>query len=168
MGGADLSHLDFALVEREPGRGSMALTHCFGRPENILMVRTGDQVDRYLLPAVRGKRRGALAMTESDAGSNVRGMNCTARQVGGDWPINGTKHFISGAEHADFVIVIVASGSMTRPTGRRSASPVFRWIKARRGARFAGGIIRGRTGVIPIRSSNSAATACPMPRCRAQ
>jgi len=38
VGGPGLSHVDFALVERELGRGSMALTHFFGRPQNILMA----------------------------------------------------------------------------------------------------------------------------------
>jgi acyl-CoA dehydrogenase len=110
VGGAGLGHVDFALVERELGRGSMALTHFFGRPQNILMACTGDQVERYLKPAVRGERMDALAMTEPDAGSDIRGMKTFARRDGGDWVINGTKHFISGAEHADFVIVFVATG----------------------------------------------------------
>ncbi|MFZ5961548.1 acyl-CoA dehydrogenase family protein [Thalassococcus sp. BH17M4-6] len=110
VGGAGLGHVDFALLERELGRGSMALTHFFGRPQNILMACTGDQRDRYLLPAVRGERMDALAMTEPDAGSDVRGMKCTARRDGGDWVINGSKHFISGADHADFFIVFVATG----------------------------------------------------------
>ena len=109
-GGAGLSHLEFALVERELGRGSMALTHFFGRPQNILMACEGEQVDRYLTPAVRGDRMDALAMTEPDAGSDIRSMRCAAVRDGGDWVINGTKHFISGAEHADFFIVFVASG----------------------------------------------------------
>ncbi len=61
VGGAGLSHVDFALVERELGRGSMALTHFFGRPQNILMACEGEQRDRYLLPAVRGERMDALA-----------------------------------------------------------------------------------------------------------
>jgi acyl-CoA dehydrogenase len=110
VGGAGLGHLDFALVERELGRGSMALTHFFGRPQNILMACAGDQRERYLLPAVRGERMDALAMTEPEAGSDVRGMACTARRDGGDWVVNGTKHFISGADHADFFIVFVATG----------------------------------------------------------
>jgi acyl-CoA dehydrogenase len=110
VGGAGLGHVDFALVERELGRGSMALTHFFGRPQNILMACQGDQIDRYLKPAVRGERMDALAMTEPDAGSDIRGMKTQARREGGDWVINGTKHFISGAEHADFVIVFVATG----------------------------------------------------------
>ncbi|MEM8758710.1 MAG: acyl-CoA dehydrogenase family protein [Pseudomonadota bacterium] len=110
VGGAGLSHLDFTLVERELGRGSMALTHFFGRPQNILMACEGEQRERYLLPAVRGERMDALAMTEPDAGSDVRGMKCTAVRWGGDWVVNGSKHFISGAEHADFFIVFIATG----------------------------------------------------------
>ena len=110
VGGAGLSHLDFTLVERELGRGSMALTHFFGRPQNILMACEGEQKEKYLLPAVRGEKMDALAMTEPDAGSDVRGMKCQAQRDGGDWVINGSKHFISGAEHADFFIVFVATG----------------------------------------------------------
>ena len=72
VGGAGLSHLEFALVERELGRGSMALTHFFGRPQNILMACKGEQIERYLLPAVRGEKMDAIAMTEPDAGSDVR------------------------------------------------------------------------------------------------
>ena len=49
VGGAGLSHLDFTLVERELGRGSMALTHFFGRPQNILIACEGEQRERYLL-----------------------------------------------------------------------------------------------------------------------
>lgn len=47
VGGPGLSHLEFALVERELGRGSMALTHFFGRPQNILMACKDDQVEHY-------------------------------------------------------------------------------------------------------------------------
>jgi acyl-CoA dehydrogenase len=125
VGGAGLSHLDFTLVERELGRGSMALTHFFGRPQNILMACEGEQRERYLLPAVRGERMDALAMTEPDAGSDVRGMKCSAVREGGDWVINGSKHFISGAEHADFFIVFVATGEDDTPKGRKKRITTF-------------------------------------------
>ncbi|GMG81246.1 acyl-CoA dehydrogenase family protein [Paralimibaculum aggregatum] len=125
VGGAGLGHLDFALVERELGRGSMALTHFFGRPQNILMACTGEQRERYLLPAVRGERMDALAMTEPDAGSDVRGMKCSAVRDGGDWVVNGTKHFISGAEHADFFIVFVATGVDETPKGPKKRITCF-------------------------------------------
>ena len=125
VGGAGLSHVEFALVERELGRGSMALNHFFGRPQNILMACKDDQVDRYLLPAVRGERMDALAMTEPDAGSDVRGMKCSAVRDGGDWVLNGTKHFISGADHADFFIVFVATGVDETPRGPKKRITTF-------------------------------------------
>ena len=125
VGGAGLSQLDFTLVERELGRGSMALTHFFGRPQNILMACDGAQRERYLLPAVRGEKMDALAMTEPDAGSDVRGMKCTAVREGGDWLVNGSKHFISGAEHADFFIVFVATGEDETPKGPKKRITTF-------------------------------------------
>lgn len=125
VGGAGLSHVDFALVERELGRGSMALTHFFGRPQNILMACEGEQIERFLMPAVRGEKMDALAMTEPNAGSDVRGMQCTAVRDGGDWVINGTKHFISGAEHADFFIVFVATGVDETPRGPKKRITTF-------------------------------------------
>ncbi|MCR9149848.1 MAG: acyl-CoA dehydrogenase family protein [Rhodobacteraceae bacterium] len=125
VGGAGLNHREFAIVERELGRGSMALTHFFGRPQNILMACTGDQRDRYLLPAVRGERMDALAMTEPGAGSDIRGMKCLARRDGGDWVVNGTKHFISGADHADFVIVFIATGEEQTHAGPKKKITAF-------------------------------------------
>ena len=125
VGCAGLNHVDFALVERELGRGSMALNHFFGRPQNILMACKDDQIERYLMPAVRGERMDALAMTEPGAGSDVRGMKCSAVRDGGDWVLNGTKHFISGAEHADFVIVFVATGEDQTPRGPKKRITTF-------------------------------------------
>ena len=125
VGGAGLGHVDFALVERELGRGSMALTHFFGRPQNILMACKGDQRERYLLPAVRGERMDALAMTEPDAGSDVRGMKCFAKRDGGDWVVNGSKHFISGADHADFLIVFIATGEDMTDKGPKKRITAF-------------------------------------------
>ena len=91
LGCAGLNHLEFSIVERELGRGSMALNHFFGRPQNILMACEGDQIDKYLMPAIRGERMDALAMTEPGAGSDIRSMTCSAKNDKGDWVINGTR-----------------------------------------------------------------------------
>jgi acyl-CoA dehydrogenase len=125
VGGAGLNHIEFALVERELGRGSMALNHFFGRPQNILMACNEEQRERYLMPAMRGELMDALAMTEPGAGSDVRGMKCTAVRDGGDWVVNGTKHFISGAEHADFIIVFIATGEDDTPKGPKKRITTF-------------------------------------------
>jgi acyl-CoA dehydrogenase len=125
LGCAGLNHLDFALVERELGRGSMALNHFFGRPQNILMACSGDQIDNYLKPAIVGDKMDALAMTEPGAGSDIRSMSCTAKRDGGDWVVNGTKHFISGADHADFIIVFIATGEEETPRGEKKKITSF-------------------------------------------
>jgi acyl-CoA dehydrogenase len=64
-------------------------------------------------------------MTEPDAGSDVRGMKCAARRDGGDWVINGTKHFISHADIADFVITFIATGEEETPRGPKKRITCF-------------------------------------------
>jgi len=125
VGGGGLNQLDFTLLERELGRGSMALTHFFGRPSGILLACNEAQRQRYLLPAVQGSKHDALAMTEPNAGSDVRGMQCAAKQDGDHWVVNGTKHFISHANVADFVIVFIATGVEQTPKGEKKLISCF-------------------------------------------
>jgi acyl-CoA dehydrogenase len=125
FGGGGLDQLSFALLERELGRAAMALSVWWGRPSNILCACNEEQRRRYLLPAVRGEKMDALAMTEPDAGSDVRGMKCTARRDGEDWIVNGTKHFISHADIADFVIVFVATGEEETRDGTKKRITCF-------------------------------------------
>lgn len=125
FGGGGLDHLSFTLLERELGRASMALSVFWGRPSNILCACDSEQRERYLLPAVRGEKIDALAMTEPDAGSDVRGMKTFARREGSDYVINGSKHFISHADIADFVILFVATGADATPAGVKKRITCF-------------------------------------------
>ena len=125
VGGGGLDHLTFTLLERELGRASMALTVFWGRPSGILMGCNAEQRERYLHPAAKGERFDALAMTEPAAGSDVRGMQCSAKRHGDDWIVNGSKHFISHADIADFVIVFVATGEEDTPSGKKKLITCF-------------------------------------------
>lgn len=125
VGGGGLGHLDFTLLERELGRASMGLAVYFGRPSGILLACNEEQKEQYLLPAVRGEKFDAIAMTEPGAGSDVRGMRCNAKRDGGDWVINGTKHFISHADIADFVICWIATGEEETPRGVKKKITCF-------------------------------------------
>ena len=126
VGGAGLEGVSWVLYEKELGHTSYALQYaCVARPSNILLACSGAQRERYLLPAVRGERAECLAMTEPQAGSDLRGMKTTAVASGGDFVINGTKHFISHADHADFVILFVASGEEATPRGKRKLITAF-------------------------------------------
>jgi len=126
VGGAGLDAVSWVLYEKELGRTSYVLhSACVARPSNILLACEGAQRERYLLPAVRGERSECLAMSEPQAGSDLRGMKTSARQVGGDFVVNGTKHFISHAEHADFVILFAATGEEDTPRGKRRLISAF-------------------------------------------
>ena len=126
VGGAGLDGVAWVLYEKELGHTSYALQYgCVARPSNILLACEGAQRERYLLPAVRGERTECLAMTEPEAGSDLRGMKTTATAHGGDFLINGTKHFISHADHADFVILFAASGEEEGTHGRRKLITAF-------------------------------------------
>ena len=125
FGGGGLDTLTFTLLERELGRASMALSVFWGRPSNILCAGTAEQRERYLLPCVRGEKIDALAMSEPDGGSDIRGMKPFARRDGDDYVINGTKHFISHADIADFVITFAATGEDETPKGRRKRITCF-------------------------------------------
>jgi acyl-CoA dehydrogenase len=125
FGGGGLDHLTFALLERELGRTAQGLALHFGRPSNILCACNAEQRERYLLPSARGERLDCLAMTEPGAGSDVRSMKTFARRDGEDYVINGTKHFISHADVADYAIVFIATGSEETPKGPKQRISCF-------------------------------------------
>lgn len=110
VGGAGLDYLSQALVERELGRTSWALHVFVARPSKILMACKGEQIDRYLKPSVRGDRVDCFALTEPGAGSDAMGIRTRAIRDGDHYVINGSKHFISHAETADFVILFAVTG----------------------------------------------------------
>ena len=110
FGGGGLDNLTMALVDRAFGWTQYALHYVVARPSNILLACTGDQVEEYLLPTIRGERVDCLAMSEPGAGSDVRGMSCRAVRDGDDYVVNGPKHFISHADLADYTILFAATG----------------------------------------------------------
>ncbi|WP_366554491.1 acyl-CoA dehydrogenase family protein [Aquibaculum sediminis] len=125
LGGGGLDAVELALFERELGRPNYALQSFVVRPSNILQGCEGDQRESYLLPAIRGERMDCLAMTEPGAGSDVRGMSTRAVRDGGDWIVNGQKHFISHADVADFCILFAVTGEEETPRGPRKRISSF-------------------------------------------
>ncbi len=126
VGGAGLDTLTWLLYERELGRANYALHWtCVARPSNILLAGTPEQRERYLYPCIRGEKWDCLAMTEPGAGSDLRGMTASARKDGSDWVLNGTKHFISHADLADFTIAFMATGEEETPRGPKKRITAF-------------------------------------------
>ena len=125
LGGGGLDNVSLALLERELGRTSYALQYLVARPSNILQACRGEQREAYLLPTIAGKKVDCLAMTEPGAGSDVRSMKCRAERDGEHFVINGSKHFISHADWADYVILFASTGEEEGPRGLRKKITAF-------------------------------------------
>jgi acyl-CoA dehydrogenase len=68
---------------------------------------TEEQKERWLVPAIKGEKIGALGITEPDAGSDVASLKTHAKRVDGGWIVNGSKTFITNGVRADFVVAAV-------------------------------------------------------------
>jgi len=67
-------------------------------------------VERYVMPVLRGETREAWAITEPEAGSDIKDIKTTARRDGNEWVLNGEKWFVTGGERAGFFIVLAWAG----------------------------------------------------------
>ncbi|MBB4105021.1 acyl-CoA dehydrogenase family protein [Allorhizobium borbori] len=118
VGGGGLSCVDHCLVEEEFGKTSDALVRrVFGQVYPMLLACEGEQHDKYLLPTVRGEKICAMAITEPGAGSDAASISTTAHLDGDEWVLNGTKHFISDGDIADYVIVMALTDKEKRARG---------------------------------------------------
>ncbi len=72
----------------------------------VLVYGTEEQRRKYLPPLARGEKHACHATTEPGAGTDVAGIEATAKRSNGGWIINGRKYFISGADKADYFIVL--------------------------------------------------------------
>ena len=77
----------------------------------IFRFGTDAQKARWLEPAMRGERIGALAITEPDAGSDVASIRTRAVRVDGGWLVSGAKTFITNGVRADFYVTAVRTGA---------------------------------------------------------
>ncbi len=77
----------------------------------IFRFGTEAQRARWLAPAVRGEKIGALAITEPDAGSDVAALRTRAVAVDGGWLVSGAKTYITNGVRADFYVTAVRTGS---------------------------------------------------------
>lgn len=84
-------------------------------------VVTPEQREAYLDPLCRGDKTSALALTETDAGSDAGGIRMSATKDGDGWVISGSKLWISWADTVDFFIVIAVTDPVKRNRGGMTA-----------------------------------------------
>jgi acyl-CoA dehydrogenase len=103
LGGGGCTTLQQVLVQEQVGRVTNALAWAVSTPPSWLpAVATPDQIDRYVLPTVRGEREECYAITEEDAGSDVAAIEATARRDGDGYLLNGVKWHVTSFNTADY------------------------------------------------------------------
>ena len=106
VGGPGFTALQQVLVQEQTGRATNALAWVMHTPPQWWAdVATDYQLQRWLLPGVRGEKHEAYAITEEFAGSDVSALETTARRDGDDYIINGVKWHVTSYNLADYVFV---------------------------------------------------------------
>jgi acyl-CoA dehydrogenase len=111
-GGMDLSMVSLVALEEESGKVTNGLGYMVADrgPRELLELASPEQVERYVMPVLRGETREAWAITEPEAGSDIKDIKTTARRDGDEWVLNGEKWFVTGGERAGFFIVLAWAG----------------------------------------------------------
>ena len=111
--GADTLSMMIALEEIAAVDPSTAVAMSVQNSLPTSMVHqfgTEDQKQRLLVPAARGEKIAAFALTEPQAGSDAAALTSTARRDGDHYVLNGTKIFVSTGEVADLYLVMARTG----------------------------------------------------------
>jgi butyryl-CoA dehydrogenase len=109
-GGAGLDYLTYGLVVEEVGRGCSAMRTVVSVQTSLVssaFMRWGteEQKQRYLPKLCSGEWLGCFGLTEPDTGSDAANQKTRARKTDSGWVINGSKMFISLANHAKVALI---------------------------------------------------------------
>src|SRR5438067_97752 len=109
-GGAGLDYVSYGLIVEEVGRGDSAMRTVVSVQTSlvcsaILRWGTEEQKQHYLPQLCSGESLGCFALTEPDTGSDAANQRTRAKKTNGGWVINGSKMFISMANHANVALV---------------------------------------------------------------
>ncbi len=109
-GGSGLGYLAQCVALEEISRVSASVGLSYGAHANLCVNQirrwgSDAQKSRYLPPLISGEALGALAMSETGAGSDVMGMSLRARSVDGGYRLDGSKMWITNGPSADVLVV---------------------------------------------------------------
>jgi isovaleryl-CoA dehydrogenase len=121
-GGADLGYLAHVVAMEEISRASAAVGLSYGAHSNLCVNQlakhgTQAQKKKYLPDLISGQHIGALAMSETEAGSDVIGMRLRADKRDGFYILNGNKMWITNGPEADTLIVYAKTDSSAASRG---------------------------------------------------
>ena len=118
-GGLGLSYTTFAMIIEELSRGWMSIVGPIGTHSVICDIihrfGTEEQKLKYLPGLASGERRGGLALSESDAGTDVQRLRTTAKRVEGGYVINGSKMWITNGRHGNTFVLAAKTDTEADP-----------------------------------------------------
>ncbi len=102
-GGLELAMEEQVAIWEQLGRVTNALSWCFPEAQSWMFdACTEEQIERYVLPMMRGERKDCYAITESGPGSDLSGLEATAILSGDEYILSGEKWYVTSANLADF------------------------------------------------------------------
>jgi len=109
-GGAGMGKIEECIEWEEISQVSPAINGCFlvqsGLATSAIMDHGTEALkQKYLVPAIKGKKIAAFGLTEPNAGSDVAGIETTARKEGNKYIINGSKLYTTNGMICDFVLI---------------------------------------------------------------
>lgn len=109
-GGANMGYLAHAIAMEEISRASASVGLSYGAHSNLCVNQiylngNNGQKQKYLPKLISGEYVGALAMSESNSGSDVVSMQLNAQPQGDHYLLNGTKMWITNGPDADVLVV---------------------------------------------------------------
>ncbi|HEV2614534.1 MAG TPA: isovaleryl-CoA dehydrogenase [Gammaproteobacteria bacterium] len=118
FGGAGMGYLDHVIAMEEISRASASVGLSYGAHSNLCVNQISlngsqEQKEKYLPLLVSGEHVGALAMSETGAGSDVMGMQCKAVKKGSKYILNGHKMWITNGPEADVIVVYAKTEKVT-------------------------------------------------------
>ncbi|MET0651824.1 MAG: isovaleryl-CoA dehydrogenase [Hyphomicrobiaceae bacterium] len=121
-GGSGLGYLEHCIAMEEISRGSASIGLSYGAHSNLCVNqirRNGSEAQKrkYLPKLISGEHVGALAMSESGAGSDVVSMTLRADRKGDRYVLNGTKFWITNGPCADTLVVYAKTDAKAGPRG---------------------------------------------------
>ena len=122
LGGAGMGYVEHVVAMEEISRASASVGLSYGAHSNLCVNQirrngTPVQKSRYLPKLISGDHIGALAMSESDAGSDVVSMRLRADKKGDRYILNGTKMWITNGPDADVLVVYAKTDPDAGPRG---------------------------------------------------
>jgi alkylation response protein AidB-like acyl-CoA dehydrogenase len=132
VGGWGLSNLGMTLLVEDAARSGMRMAMFSLGPPNPeaptpLLLELPDHLrDTYLKPLMTAEKTMCFALTEPEAGSDAQAIRTSAVRNGDSWVLNGTKHYITNGDHADFAVVFAVTDAEKRAHGGITAFVVPR------------------------------------------